>query len=124
MKILDPQNAGARLKTFAFWGVILWLTEFVSSLITAETSYGRVIVAIIVICLAFLAGYMTAKALKGKTGDNNSSALYGAVPPIFAMGISIVFILLMGQPLNLSLPLIPMISGGLGGFISQRGNKK
>jgi hypothetical protein len=125
MKILDTANAGTRLKAFSIWGGFLWLVEAGTAVVLAGNQNGIFIVAGINILASGFAGFMTAKALKGKTGDSNSSALYGALPPVFAMGISLVILLATGQPFTgLSLPIIAMVSGLIGGLISQRGSKK
>ncbi len=117
MKILDPQNAPARIKAFAIWGVFLWAVEMIATLVMGN----RFVVAGVNIIASGIAGFFTAQALKGKTGDNNSSALYGALPPVFAMAINLIILLVTGQTLNgLSLPLIAMVAGAIGGFISQR----
>lgn len=121
MKVLDPQNAPARIKAFAIWGIFLWAVDMLATLAVGNIF----VIAGINIIASGIAGFFTAKALKGKTGDNNSSALYGALPPVFAMAINLIIILVTGQPLHgLSLPLVAMVAGAIGGFISQRSNKK
>lgn len=125
MKILDPQNAGVRLKTFILWGSFLWLVQFLAGMLVGGMQFGILIVVLAVIAASFFAGMMTAKALKGKTGDHHSSAMYGAVPPMFAVGVNLILAFFMQQPISIaSLPLIPMAAGALGGFVSQKDRKK
>lgn len=120
MKILDPGNAGARIKAFLLWGVLLFVVQYGSGLLLTSTPNGIIIIIAVTLLFSVFAGYMTANSLKNNTGDKRSSAIYGAVVPIFATLIGWVVALVTGAPLHFSLPLLPMLAGLVGGYLSQR----
>lgn len=119
MKIWDPKNTGARLKVFLLWGVLLFVFNYIS-INFFSPSMGVGVAAILSLLFAGFAGYMAAGALKNKTGDKWSSAGYGAVVPIFATLIGWIVALITSLPLDIQLPLLPMLAGLVGGYISQR----
>lgn len=120
MKILDPKNAGARIKAFLLWGVLLFAVQYGSSLLLSSAPNRTLIIIAITLLFSVFAGYMTANALKNNTGDKRSSAIYGAVVPLFATLIGWAVALVTGAQLVFSVPLLPMLAGLLGGYISQR----
>ena len=120
MKILDLGNAGVRIKAFLLWGVILFAVQYGSVLLLSSVPNGTLIVIAITLLFSVFAGYMTANALKNNTGDKRSSAIYGAVVPLFAICVGWVVGLVTGAPLSFSIPLLPMLAGLIGGYISQR----
>lgn len=121
MKILDTRNAGPRLKVFLLWGTLLFIVQFVSGLVFSSLGDSGLMLAIAVSLLfAGFAGYMAANALQNNTGDKRSSAIYGAVIPIFAMILSLVVNFFMGNQVEFNLPLLPILAGLAGGFISQK----
>lgn len=120
MKILDSGNAGARIKAFLLWGTLLFVAQYVASLLFADSPSGAVIVIAVALIFSVFAGYMTANTLKNNTGDKRSSAIYGAVVPIFATLLGWIVGFVTGAPMSFSLPLLPMAAGLAGGYISQR----
>lgn len=120
MKILDTANTGARLKAFLLWGVLLFVVQYVSSMFLAGSPSGTVIIIAITLLFSAFAGYMVANALKNNTGDKRSAAIYGAVVPIFATILGLLVAYLTSEELNFSLPLLPMLAGLVGGYLSQR----
>lgn len=119
MKVLDSKNAPARLKAFLIWGGFLAVVEFISSLIFYSFTNALLYMAAINIIASVFAGFKVASSLKGKTGDNHSSAIYGAIVPVFASGILFVVNMFFGVT-HFNFPLLPMLAGLIGGFISQR----
>lgn len=120
MKILDLGNAGVRIKAFLLWGTLLFVVQYLAILLFADSPSGALIVIAVTLISSVFAGYMTANMLANNTGGKRSSALYGAVVPIFATFLGWIVGTVTGAPLNFSLPLLPMLAGLAGGFLSQR----
>src|SRR5258708_6589128 len=120
MKILDMGNAPKRLQVFLIWGAVIFIFQLVGGMIFSPNTNGGLIMILLNLLISGFAGFMTAGALKNNTGDKKPSTIYGALPPIFALIISWVVGFFMNQPLSFHLPLLPMVAGLIGGYLSQR----
>lgn len=122
MKIFDLPNAVKRLKVFIFWGALLFVVQYGSSylLTTVLGNTGIILAVVVTFLFAAFAGSKTASALKHNTGDNNSSIIYGGIPPVFATIFSWITSYITNMPFNLNFPMAYVVAGLAGAFLLKR----